>query len=62
MSADLMPRWFEERRTVVEWHDGSETILDYDWRASLEADYSPSSPRSWRVEQRRVTNWHEVDQ
>jgi hypothetical protein len=60
--ADPAPRWFEERRTVVEGKDGSETILDYDARARLEGDHSPPVPKSWRVERRRVTNWCEVEQ
>jgi hypothetical protein len=60
--SDPAPRWFEERRTVFEWQDGSETILDYDARVLMEDDHSPSGLKSWRVEQRRVTNWREVNQ
>lgn len=59
---DTAPRWFEEHRTVVEWKDGSETVLDYNARARLEGDHSPPAPKSWRVERRRVTNWREVEQ
>jgi hypothetical protein len=61
MSVDPAPRWFEESRTVVEWKDGSETVLDYNAQALMEGDRSRIAPKSWRVEQRRVTNWREVE-
>lgn len=51
---------FGESRTVCEWKDGSETIYDYNASAHLEGYAgSPSEPKGWRVEYRRVTNWSE---